>query len=336
MAFSFSYFTIWDSVGGAVGNNPLKWSVNANTSTGKIVHWDAATSSWSEDRRGEETRNDFVYTVSGAPAGGPDKFTRTTTVDITNQDFDENTVVTFSIVMEDFANTTGLTTGSRRWLLINDWRFYNVTASAMFDLGAFPAPEETTVQPIKLPAGRLGQFTNNIEIPVSGISEARALGSANWGPVPATSALSGSTGVIASTHNIAGCVNSDGFVYSGQGDANFNLSGFTVSTTASSIVHTIDLSATDVNFFDLQGGIGAMGLWAFDVDKTYAKLLDNGYNLSSVYDKPGASGELYNVTDTDRNPVFKLLAKKVFRQPITIASGLTNPSLRIVWEINFL
>jgi hypothetical protein len=336
VAFSFSYFTVWSSIGDAVGNNPVKWSVNANTSTGKIVHWDAATSSWSEDRRGEETRNDFVYTVSGTPAGGPDKFTRTTTVDITNQDFDENTVVTFSIVMEDFANATGLAGGSRRWLLINDWRFYNVTASAMFDLGAFPAPEETTVQPIKLPAGRLGQFTNNIEIPVSGISEARALGSANWGPDPATSALSGSTGVIASTHNIAGCVNSDGFVYSGQGDANFNLSGFTVSTTASSIVHTIDLSATDVNFFDLQGGIGAMGLWAFDVDKTYAKLLDNGYSLSSVYDKPGASGELYNVTDTDRNPVFKLLAKKVFRQPITIASGLTNPSLRIVWEINFL
>ena len=79
-----------------------------------------------------------------------------------------------------------------------------------------------------------------------------------------------------------------------------------------------------------------MGLWAFDIDKTYAKLLDNGYPLSSIYDKAGGAGELYNVTDIDRNPVFKLLAKKVFRRPITIASGLTNPSLRIVWEINFL
>ena len=78
-----------------------------------------------------------------------------------------------------------------------------------------------------------------------------------------------------------------------------------------------------------------MGLWAFDIDKTYAKLLDNGYQLSSIYEA-GSAGKLYNVTDTDRNPVFKLLAKKVFRQPITIASGLTNPSLRIVWEINFL
>jgi len=306
----------------------LKWSANANTSTGKVVHWDATTSSWGECKRGEETRNDFTFAVSGQFSNLQEKFTRTPVVDITNQDFDDNTVITFSIVTTDFSTA--------KQTILNDWRFYNVTASAMFDLGAFPAPEETTVQPAKLPAGRLGQFTNNIEIPVSGISEARALGSANWGPDPATSALSGSTGVIASTHNIAGCVNSDGFVYSGQGDANFNLSGFTVSTTTSSIVHTIDLSATDVNFFDLQGGIGAMGLWAFDIDKTYAKLLDNGYSLSSVYDKPGSSGELYNVTDTDRNPVFKLLAKKVFRQPITIASGLTNPSLRIVWEINFL
>jgi len=324
MAFSFEYNTAYDAAG-----NPVKWLANANTSSGKIVHWNATTSSWAEAKRGEEPNNDFAYTI--AIHGSTNvKFTRTPVIDISNQDFDDDTVITFSIVLQNVE--------AQRLLMINDWRFYNVTASAMFDLGAFPAPEETTVQPISLPAGRLGQFTNNIEINSSGISEARALGSANWAPDPDTSALAAdSVGTIASTHNIGGCVNSDGFVYSGQADSDgFNLSGYTVTTTVSSIKHTIDLSATDVNFFDLQGGIGAMGLWAFDIDKTYAKLLDNGYNLSAIYDQPGASGELYNVTDIDRNPVFKLLAKKVFRQPITIASGLTNPSLRIVWEINFL
>lgn len=332
VAFSFSYFSIWGA-----DQNPLKWSANANTSTGKIVHWNASTSSWSEVKRGEETRNDFAYTISGLPASGFDKFTRTSVVDLDNQDFDEDTIVTFSIVMEDFSSPAGQSNKSRRWFLINDWRFYNVTASAMFDLGAFPAPDEVTVQPIGLPAGRLGQFTNNIEINTSSIPEARALGSANWAPDPATSALaSDSTGDIGSTHNAGGCVNSDGFVYNGAENSDgFCFSGYVTSSTSNSIVHVIDLSATDVNFFDLQGGIGAMGLWAFDIDKTYSKLLDNGYALSSIYEA-GSAGKLYNVTDIDRNPVFKLLAKKVFRQPITIASGLTNPSLRIVWEINFL
>lgn len=324
MAFSFEYNTVYGAAG-----NPVKWLANANTSSGKIVHWDATTSSWGEAKRGEEPNNDFAYTVAANGTTNV-QFTRTPVIDIRNQDFDDDTVLTFSIVLQNVE--------AQRLLLINDWRFYNVTASAMFDLGAFPGPEDTTVQPSSLPAGRLGQFTNNIEIAPSSITEARALGSANWAPDPDTSALaSDSVGTIASTHNIGGCVNSDGFVYSGQADSNgFSLSGYTVTTTASSIKHTIDLSSTDVNFFDLQGGIGAMGLWAFDINKTYAKLLDNGYNLSAIYDQPGASGELYNVTDIDRNPVFKLLAKKVFRQPITIASGLTNPSLRIVWEINFL
>jgi len=324
VAFSFEYNTAYSAI-----NNPIKWSVNANTSTGKIVHWNASTSSWGEAKRGEEPRNDFIYPVSGAATSPQVKFTRTSVVDISNQDFDEDTVITFSIVM---TISDGL-----RFLIVNDWRFYNVTASAMFDLGAFPAPEETTVQPINLPAGRLGQFTNNIEINTSSVSEARALGSANWAPDPATSALaSDAVGDIGSTHNDGGCVNSDGFVYSGvENSDGFCFSGYVPSSTATSIVHVIDLSATDVNFFDLQGGIGAMGLWAFDIDKTYAKLLDNGYQLSSIYEA-GSAGKLYNVTDIDRNPVFKLLAKKVFRQPITIASGLTNPSLRIVWEINFL
>lgn len=329
VAFSFEYYTPYLEAA-----NPVKWSANANTSSGKIVHWDATTSAWGEVKRGEEPRNNFVYTVSGnglPPA--PSLFTRTPVIDISNQEFDEDTVITFSIVFNNFVNTNAL-----RRIILNDWRFYNVTASATFDLGTFPAPEETTVQPVNLPAGRLGQFTNNIEITTSGISEERALGSANWAPDPATSALaSDSVGDIGSTHNDGGCVNSDGFVYSGIENAGgFCFSGYVPSSTTNSIVHVIDLSATDINFFDLQGGIGAMGLWAFDIDKTYAKLLDNGYPLSSIYDKAGGAGELYNVTDIDRNPVFKLLAKKVFRRPITIASGLTNPSLRIVWEINFL
>lgn len=321
VAFSFNYNGL------VLDPADVKWSVNTTTTQGKVVYWDSTTSSWDEKGRGEETENDFVYTVSSA--GVSERFTRTPAVDISNRDFDDNSIITFSIVVNNWDGS--------QLLFVNDWRFYNVTASAVFDLGTFPSPEDTTVQPITSPAGRLGQFTNNIEIATSGINSARALGSANWATDSATSALaSQSTGPIDSTHNAAGCVNSDGFVYAGASGAFGVLSGFSATTTASSIKHTIDLSESDVNYFDLQGGVGAMGLWAFDVDKTYKKLLDNGYNLSSIYDKPGSAGKLYNVTDVDRNPVFKLLSKKVFRRPITIESGLSNPKLRIVWEIKFL
>lgn len=323
LAFSFLYNMLFPA-----GQPTLKWSANANTSTGEIVYWDSSTSSWSPAGRGEEIRNDFIYPVSGTLAAN-ELFNRTSVVDITNQHFDDGTVITFSIVINDVQNS--------EYFWLADWRFYNVTASAMFDLGVFPEPDDITVQPVNLPAGRLGQFTNNLEINASSISDERALGSANWAPDATTSSLaSNSTGTIGSTHNEAGVVNSDGFVYSGVGAGGFYLSGWTTSSNSTSIVHVIDVSANDMNYFDLQGGIGGMGLWAFDVNKTYAKLLDNGYDLSSVYDYAGGAGKLYNVTDIDRNPVFKLLAKKVFRQPITIASGLTNPSLRIVWEINFL
>ena len=323
MAFAFAYNTTQT-------NMDVKWSVNANTSDGKVVYWDAATSSWNEKARGEETRNDFIYVFSGLAAAPAEKFNRTSVVDIDNKNFNDDTVITFKIVVNNIeASEIGF---------INDWRFLHVTASATFDLGTFPEVEDTTVQPVSSPAGRLGQFTNNLQVSgASGVPQLRALGSANWNTDSATSAFGGFLG---STHNEARCVNSEGFIYKGSGlnGGIFALSGYHTSATSTSIIHVLDLSGSDVDFFDTQGGVGAMGLWAFDIDATYNKLLDNGFSLSAIYNTSAEdpSKQLYNVSDVARNPVFKLLSKKVFKRPITIAETATNPILRIVWEIKFL
>ena len=77
-----------------------------------------------------------------------------------------------------------------------------------------------------------------------------------------------------------------------------------------------------------------MGLWTFDVNQTYRKLLDNGHSLSAIYDK-GATPNLYNFSDTTRSPIYKLAAKKAFTTPLRY--NTTQPSgIRIAWEINFL
>jgi hypothetical protein len=93
----------------------------------------------------------------------------------------------------------------------------------------------------------------------------------------------------------------------------------------------------EIDALDEQGGIAAIGLWVLDTKATYKKHLDNGYDLSAIYDTPGSGSAVYNLTDTNRNPVFKLVAKKVFRQAITPSEGRTTGDfIRIQWEINFL
>jgi hypothetical protein len=134
-------------------------------------------------------------------------------------------------------------------------------------------------------------------------------------------------------------VNTDGFIYSGYAglDNSLALAGFYTSSTSTSVTYIVDFSGPSISAFDSQGGIGAIGLWAFDVDATFKKLIENGHSASAVYDKTSPwTGGLYTLSDTTRNPVFRLLSKKVFRQPITIHSSATNPVVRIAWEINFL
>lgn len=311
----------------------VAWRACANTKTGKTVWWDATNQVWVSSKVGEEPYNSFVYTFY---KGGSNelKFNRTSPIPIDNKEFDENTVITLYTTFYDFDGTD--------FAQVKNWKIYNVTEEATRDLPVFPEPDDRTVQPIQSPAGLQGQFANNIQYNTSSITAERALGSANWVSRTGTSALAiPGVGALDSTHNNAAAVNSDGFVYSGYAGlstGSLALSGFYASATASSMVYVIDFADYEIDAFDSQGGVGAIGLWAFDVDKTYQKLLDNGHSLSAIYDKTSPwAGGLYTLDDETRNPVFKLLAKKVFKTPITYPTGTANtPLVRIVWEINFL
>ena len=325
VAFSIDY----NSIAAEDSQYEARWSVVANTRNGDYVYWNATDSIWEKKGRGEETLNSFVYPVSGINTATLSyRFNRSTIVSIDNEDFTDDTVLTFNINLVDIDNAA--------YLFLNNWRFYNVTASATFDLGTFPEPDDTTVQPVNELAGRLGQFTNNLEYKASSITTDRALGSANWLPDVNVSALSSYPG---STHNAGKAINSDGFIYKNDTllAGTFAISGYYTSSNSTSIVHVIDVSSTDCDFFDTQGGIGAIGLWGFDIDATYRKLLDNGYSLSAIYNTDGEDpADLYNMTEIDRNPVFRLLSKKVFRRPLTAATTVNPSVLRIVWEIKFL
>tara|TARA_R110002110_G_scaffold212570_1_gene425523 strand:- start:275 stop:577 length:303 start_codon:yes stop_codon:yes gene_type:complete len=100
------------------------------------------------------------------------------------------------------------------------------------------------------------------------------------------------------------------------------------------MVYTIDVSSNDMRYLDVQGGVGAIGLHTFNINKTYQKLKDNGYSLSSIYDYNASTG-VYTLNDTTRNPVFRLVSKKVFRTPIDIDT-LANSFTRIQWELRFI
>ena len=94
-------------------------------------------------------------------------------------------------------------------------------------------------------------------------------------------------------------------------------------------------------------------MWGIDrsatVDKFYGDALpENPYPLitsgmGTPYgnDPDGDGGSLYNMTDTTKNPVFKLLAKKTF-QPGGLKLGINSLStdniddyLTIIWSIKF-
>ena len=328
VGFSFEY--------GIFNSTPqfnVGWRASAKTQ-GATVWWDATSDTWEASEVGSEPINSFADSLTTVLQGEA-RFNRTPKIQVNNHDFDETTVITYEIVFYD-------ATADINYFYIDNWRLYNVTSEPDADLGVFPEPDDVTVQPIQSPAGLLGQFTNQIQYnsDLTGVSTERALGSANWAPRPDTSAIHLPDGSqLYDTHNQGACVNTDGFIYYGyEGlSGNLALSGFYTSSTSTSVTYIVDFSGPSVSAFDAQGGIGAIGLWAFDVDATFKKLIENGHDASAVYDKTSPwSGGLYTLSDTTRNPVFRLLSKKVFRQPIIINPTAPNAVIRIVWEINFL
>jgi len=317
MAFSIAFSILFGE---------LKWKASATTRHGGVVWWNG--SGWAEYTSDQEPFHEF--SLSAARVTGTNwtelKETRTPVVSLEGP-FDSTTKINFEIFTEGF-DTNYL-------MFVRDWRFYMVTESAQLDLPEFPTPEDITVQTPESPAGELGQFTNHLQF--SGVPLRRALGEANWPCTSSVNALYVSGDAIDSQVNSYNVIDPEGFIHYGFSgyDSDGNVTaGWMTSATTSSITYVFDIVNKDLDYLEYQGGIGAMGLWTFDVNQTYRKLLDNGHSLSAIYDK-GATPNLYNFSDTTRSPIYKLAAKKAFTTPLRY--NTTQPSgIRIAWEINFL
>ena len=158
-------------------------------------------------------------------------------------------------------------------------------------------------------------------------------------------AVSGS--VVSGVANKFGIVNSDGIVYklppgeSSLSSTFINGMSSTVSSLgggASAMLYAFDISSNDVNFFDIYGGIGGMGLWTLNGDETFRKFAEYNHSITAtntVFDMSAypLATCLYNVTDVTRNPVFKLFSKKVFRTPLSIKNA---DFLRIKWYVQLV
>jgi hypothetical protein len=167
----------------------------------------------------------------------------------------------------------------------------------------------------------------------------RALGNINWAPSAGLSISGVEAKSVLNTYDV---INSDGYVLFGyegpkdQGGFPYYVNGFNATSSTSSMTYTLDVSSGALDYFQMQGGVGAIGLHTFNVDETYRKLKTNGFNLSAIYDTSAATADsLYNLSDVTRNPVFRLVAKKVFRTPLSYTTG-ANKFIRLSWEIRFI
>lgn len=339
------------------GDPRTQWNAVAELENGQKVWYDASSKKWDVYNLSATPGNSFTWFgeadpevpwARGQTTAAPKlyelfKTVLTPPINIDDGRFTDKTRIRFSIESRLYS-TSSIN-------ILRNWEFYAVGSGLPpRDLPEFPTPIDEWVQTPNLKTAELGQYGNKIEYAetLSGVTEREALAMASWAPASGTSALSVSGIPQTSLANTLKVVNSDGYVYPGYlGPGSFAsvapiyFSGFHTETSSlgggsSALVITYDISSSDMNFFDHQGGVGAMGLWTFDVDKTYEKLVDNGYDVSTVYDISGlAAGTLYNLDEETRNPVFKLFSKKAFRTPIM--HDITPESfVRVIWAIKFI
>jgi len=111
---------------------------------------------------------------------------------------------------------------------------------------------------------------------------------------------------------------SAGFVVSGVGD---------VSSTRE-VKYILTLNRDEWDFLDkFYGGIGSIGLWTLDRERTISKYAE-GTSMDNI--------DLYNITDVDKNPVFRLFSKKVFLPGgLQLVDNTQDAALTIIWSIKF-
>ena len=165
---------------------------------------------------------------------------------------------------------------------------------------------------------------------------------------------SGLSGLISGTLNTMSVVNSDGYIYQHphtvtdwqDASAGFITSSYIApapsQTGASYQVPTLRyvllVHKDDWKFLDYyMGGVGALGLNTFDYKKSYSKL-GTSLTVSSTGETytQGSRVPLYNVSDPTRNPVFRLVNKKVAFPPGLHIDYENTDYLTIIWDIDFL
>ena len=122
---------------------------------------------------------------------------------------------------------------------------------------------------------------------------------------------------------------SAGFVTSAVGDL----------SATSEVKYILTLRADEWKLLDYYyGGLGSIGLWTIDYEATNRKFgeLSKPPFLDTTTGNPYATS-LYNLTDPEKEPVFKLFSKKVFFPGgLKIPEGTANDEyITIVWGIKF-
>lgn len=343
IGFTFTFQQMEDAL---VGNPLVTWFAVAELEDGGTLYYNHTTQSWEEVQQytlSPDVVGSFNYVARrGSVNGHRPKTIRGGPCYFKDARFTPKTKIKFSIRQTLFGNF-GI-------MWIKDWSFYNTMPYVSKDLGAMPSPVDTTVQPITLPAGAQGHYTNDLQFyeDLSSVTISRALANCTYAPdepdwgIVTNTVVSGIN--IDSTLNRFGCVNSDGYIHAALtgpvdiGGQDWYLSGFVPTPVdlgggASGVRFTVDVSGDDLMYLEAQGGIGGIGLHTFNTLESYKKLLDGGYALSAIYEA-GTGEKLYNFEDVARNPVFKLFAKKVFRTPLPIRllTGSGN-FIRIQWDI---
>ena len=245
-------------------------------------------------------------------------------------------------------------------LSLKSWEFYRVTNSPdpeLVDgktLPVFPFPTDTTVQPTTTyRSGEEGHFTNKIQMFGQGSLSSdtfdytlnKVLAEGGWAPASAEGVFV-SGALVSGVANKYGVVNSEGIMYKlppgNTSISSLYLNGMssTVSSLGaghSAMLYVVDVSSSDIDFLDIYGGIGAIGLWTLNADETMRKFVKYGHSTAdNVFDLSAHPypTSLYNVTDITRNPVFRLFSKKVFNTPLLIKPHADF--FRIKWYVQLV
>lgn len=218
------------------------------------------------------------------------------------------------------------------YINLSDIRVYraNTDSSVSSFTPEAPTPMDTIMQASSVGPGNQGHFVNYLSfsgadeytnmdfedvvqhgayIPSGGIY----IPGTSFGYTHPGNRVNDMSGAIVGKLNDTSSVNSEGYILEsrvarsaqveGDASAGFVVSAIGTLSSTREVKYLLTIKYEDWKFIDYYyGGIGSIGLWSLDREKTLDKYSD---------ETETASIDLYNL-DPARNPIFKLFAKKVF------------------------